>query len=50
MNKRKKNLARALAAFAAYLDVPGVRLVVTPRRIVMAQPARVRCRKAARAA
>ena len=38
--KRKKSLTMALSAFAAYLDVPGVRLKLTPRGFLMVQPIR----------
>ena len=44
--KRKKSLARALSSFAAYLDVPGVKLVVTTRGI-MIRPVKARKANAA---
>ena len=46
--KRKKNLARALSAFASYIDVPNVQLIVTPRGL-MVRPGRTKIRKTSRA-
>jgi len=39
-DQRKKSLAAALVKFAAYLDVPGVRLKLTSRGFLMVQPIR----------